>query len=67
MKELPGAGISLLLSKSINGAARFNFPIIAIDSTCAFTTNALWRDLGFNSGKFWMRDLIGLGVSVFDY
>ena len=44
-------GISLLLLKSTKGAARFNIPI-TVNSTYAFTSYTLWRDLGFNPGIF---------------
>jgi hypothetical protein len=48
MKENPDTGINLLLSRSTKGIARFNIPIrlIAINSTHAFMTKVLRRDLG---------------------
>ena len=71
MKKKPDAGVGLLLSKRNKGTSGLTYPSdgrITINSTYAFATNALGRDLGFNPGIFGADNpLIGLEVSVPDY
>ena len=43
----PGTGISVVFFKSTKGVTRFNVPI-AINSTYAFTSYVVRKDLGFN-------------------
>ena len=51
----PDARINLLFWKKTKGSVGLIFPTdvqIVINSTYAFTSYALWRNLAFNPGKF---------------
>ena len=53
-RRSPVVGISLLLSKITKRAIMFNVPVlIVLNSTFAFTINALRRDLRIIPGMFW--------------